>query len=163
MEKSGCASNQTVHKSSLIWWAYTLCRVKYILTILVITVMGAYPQGLNDSANVRFLQRLSIIFGFRRDCPWSLASCRDYRPRKMASCRDCPRDSASCRDSRPEAKSHGQSLQEAIYQAEQSRQEARDRRQSRWEPTMTDSHCRKSKFADSSLPCATITHYKMDR
>ena len=26
-------------------------------------------QGINESANFRFLQRLSIIFGFRRDCP----------------------------------------------------------------------------------------------
>ena len=71
-------------------------------------------QGKNESANLRFLQRLSVIFGFHRDCPWPPASCRDYRPRKMASCRDCPCDSASCRDSRQEAKSHGQSLQEAI-------------------------------------------------
>ena len=35
------------------------------------------PQGINDSANFRFLQRLSVIFGFRSDCPESLASCRD--------------------------------------------------------------------------------------
>ena len=32
-------------------------------------------QGINESANFRFLQRLSVIFGFRRDCPRSLASC----------------------------------------------------------------------------------------
>ena len=25
-------------------------------------------QGINESANFRFLQRLSVIFGFRRDC-----------------------------------------------------------------------------------------------
>ena len=57
------------------------------------------PQGINKSANFRFMQRLFVIFGFRRDCPWSPASCRDYRPRKMSSCSDCPCDSASCRDS----------------------------------------------------------------
>ena len=28
-----------------------------------------YTQGINESANFRFLQRLSVIFGFRRDCP----------------------------------------------------------------------------------------------
>ena len=28
-------------------------------------------QGINESTNVRFLQRLSVIYGFRRDCPWS--------------------------------------------------------------------------------------------
>ena len=39
-------------------------------------------QGINRSANFRFLQRLAVIFGFRRDCPRSPASCRDYRPRK---------------------------------------------------------------------------------
>ena len=62
---------------------------------------AASSQGINESANFRFLQRLSVIFSFRRDCPWCLASCRDYRPRKMASCRDCPCDSASCRDCPP--------------------------------------------------------------
>ena len=96
------------------------------------------PQGISESANFRFLQRLSVIFGFRRDCPRSLASCRDYRPRKMASCRDCPCDSASCRESRHEPKSHGQSPQEAIYQAQQSRQEARCRGQSRRKPNNYD-------------------------
>ena len=30
-------------------------------------------QGINDSAILRFLQRLSVIFGFHRDCLWSLA------------------------------------------------------------------------------------------
>ena len=75
-------------------------------------------QGLNESPNFRFLQRLSIIFGFRWDRPWSLASCRDFCPRKMASCRDCPCDSASCWESWQEAKSHRQSLQEAISQAQ---------------------------------------------
>ena len=86
----------------------------------------ALTQGINESANFRFLQRLFVIFGLRRDCPFSLASCRDYRPRKKASCRDCPCDSASCRESRQEAESHGQSLQEANNQAQQSRQEAGD-------------------------------------
>ena len=31
-------------------------------------------QVINESANFRFLQRLSVIFGFRRDCPRSVAS-----------------------------------------------------------------------------------------
>ena len=26
-------------------------------------------QAINESATFRFLQRLSVIFGFRRDCP----------------------------------------------------------------------------------------------
>ena len=26
-------------------------------------------QGINKCANLRLLQRLSVIFGFRRDCP----------------------------------------------------------------------------------------------
>ena len=82
-------------------------------------------QGTNRSANFRFLQRLAVIFGFRRDCPRSPASCRDYRPRKMASCGDF-----TCISARQEAKSNRQSLQEAIYRAQQSRQEARDRGQS---------------------------------
>ena len=110
-------------------------------------------QGMNQSTNFRFLQRLSIIFGSRRDCLWSLVSCQDYRPWKMASCRDCLCDSASCWDSRQEAKSHGQSLQEAIRQALQSRQEVRDRGQSPRKPNMMDSLCRKWKSADSFIPC----------
>ena len=52
--------------------------------------MVIYITGINETANFRFLQRLSVIFGLGRDCPRSFASCRDYRPRKMASCRDCP-------------------------------------------------------------------------
>ena len=83
-------------------------------------VILASTQGIIGSANFRFLQRLSVIFGFHRDCPRTLASCRDYCPRKMASCRDCPRDSASCREPRQEAESHGQSLQEAIYHVQKS-------------------------------------------
>ena len=114
------------------------------------------PQGINVSDNFCFLQRLSVIFDFRRYCPWSLASCRDYRPRKMASYRDCPCDSASCRDSRQEAELHGQSLQEAFYQAQQSRQEARNHGQSRRTPNMTDSLCRKRKLADSFIPCELL-------
>ena len=27
-----------------------------------------YSQGINESANFRFLQRLSVIFGFHGDC-----------------------------------------------------------------------------------------------
>ena len=56
-------------------------------------------QGINELANFHFLQRLSVIFGFHRDCLRSLASCRDYCPRKLGSYRDCLCDSASCRDS----------------------------------------------------------------
>ena len=115
-----------------------------------------WSQSINESTNFRFLHRLSVIFGFRRDCPWSLASCRDYHPLKIASCRDCPCDSASCRDSRQEAKSHGQSLQEAIFQAQQSRQGTRERGQSRRKPDMTDSLCRKRKLADWFIPCVDI-------
>ena len=96
-------------------------------------------QDINGSANFHFLHRLSIIFGFRRNCPSSLAS---SRPGKMASCRDCPCDS------------HGQSLQKAIYQAQQSRQKARGRGQSGRQPNMTDSLCRKQKLADLFIPYA---------
>ena len=77
----------------------------------------------------------------------------------MASCRDCPCDSTPCRDFRQEAESHGESLQEAIYQAQQSLQEARDHEQSRRKPNMTDSLCRKRKFADSFIPCVPRTSY----
>ena len=39
-------------------------------------VLGFYCMsiitGYKESANFRFLQRLPVIFGFRRDCPWSL-------------------------------------------------------------------------------------------
>ena len=112
-----------------------------------------FSQGLHKGGNFRFLQRLSILFGFPLDCPGSLASCRDYYPREMASCRDCPCDSASCRDSQQEAKSHIQSLQEIIYQAQQSRQEPRDCRQSWQKPNiMTDSLCRKRKLAYLFIP-----------
>ena len=110
-------------------------------------------QSIIESAKFRFLQRLSVIFGFRRDCPWSLASCQHYRPRKLASCRDCPCDSASCRESQQEAESHGQSLQESIYQVQQSRQEARDQGQSQQKPNMMDSFRRKCKLADWFIPC----------
>ena len=72
-------------------------------------------QSINESANFRFLQRLSVIFGFHRDCPRSLASCRDCCAWEIASCRDCPCVLASCRDPRQEAESHEQSLQEAIF------------------------------------------------
>ena len=110
-------------------------------------------QGINESANFRFLQRLSVIFDFSRDCLWSLASCQDYHPRKMASCRDCPCDSASCRESQQEAEPHRQSLQEAISQAQLSRQEARDHGQSWGKPNMTDSLFRKRILADLFIPC----------
>ena len=124
-------------------------------------------QGIIDSAYFRFLQRLYIIFGFRRDCPRTFASCRGYCPRKMASsrdcprdsascrgCRDCPRDSASCREPQQEAESRGQSLQEAIYHVQKSWQEARDRGQSQRKPNMMYSLCRMRKLAESIIPCA---------
>ena len=117
-------------------------------------ICRACTQGIKESANFRFLQRLSIIFGLRVDCLRSLASCRDYHPWKMASCRDCPCDSASCWDTWQEAKSHGQSLQEGVNQVQQPRQEARDHGQSWRKPNMTDSLCRKRKLADSFIPCA---------
>ena len=117
---------------------------------------GVLSQGINKSAYFPFLQRLSVIFGFRRDCLRSLASCQDYRPWKMASCRHCLCDSASCWDSQKEAESYGWSLQEAIYQAQRSQQEVRDCGQSRRKPNMKDSLCRKSKLADSFIPCVYI-------
>ena len=42
------------------------------MTISVVMVEGTRrfaSQGINESANFRFLQRQSVIFGFRRDCP----------------------------------------------------------------------------------------------
>ena len=119
-------------------------------------LLSSRSQSINESANFCFLQSLSVIFGIHRDCPWSPASCRDYRPRTMASCRDCPCDSASCQDSRQ---------QEAIYQAQESLQEARDCGQSRQKPNMADSLCRKKKLADSFIPCVdkgfkTLEHQK---
>ena len=42
-------------------------------------ICRACTQGIKESANFRFLQRLSVIFGLRADCPQSLASCGDYR------------------------------------------------------------------------------------
>ena len=45
-------------------------------------------QSINESACFRFLQRLSFIFGFRRDCPRSLASCRDCCAWEIVSRRD---------------------------------------------------------------------------
>lgn len=66
---------------------------------------------------VRFLLRLSIIFGVCSDCPPSLASFQGFHQWKLASFRDCPSDSAS--------ESPGQSPQEAFYHA-QTRQGARD-------------------------------------
>ena len=89
--------------------------VKFAIAYINFKPCVHLTQGVNESANFRFLQRFSVIFGFHRDGPRSVASCRNYHPRKMAFCRDCLCDSASCRDSRQEAKSHEQSLQEAIY------------------------------------------------
>ena len=130
--------------SSFFNWPFQGC-------ISVVT----YSQGINESANFRFLQRL----------PSYLASAETVRDLLLPAettvhdkwlPADCPCDSASCRESRQEAKSHGQSLQEAIYQAQQSRQEARDRGQSRRKPNITYSLCRKRKLSDSFIPCVTI-------
>ena len=49
--------NQSVHPNSPQW--------------------ASFSQGINQSASFRFLPRLSVIFGFRRDCPLSLTFCRD--------------------------------------------------------------------------------------
>ena len=155
-QKLICLDHQCPRKSSehVLLFVNHKEKQHVFATIPVILIwLQCISQGINESANFRFLQRLSVIFVFRRDCPWSLASCQDYRPRKMASCRDSPCDSASCRDSRQEAKSHWQSLQEAIFQAQQSWQEARECGQSQRKPNMTDSLCRKRKLADSFILC----------
>ena len=143
------------HTWRLCTGSYTPRPITYVILERYLR-HSSYTQGINESANFRFLQRLSVIFGFRWVCPWSPASCRDYCPRKTASCRDCPCDSASCRDSRQEAKSHGQSLQEAIYRAQQSRQEARDRGQSQRKPNITDSLCRKRKIETRLNPVVYV-------
>ena len=106
------------------------------------------PQGINESANFRFLQRLSVIFGFRRDCPRSLASCRDCCTWKIASCRDYLCDSASCRESRQEAESHGQSQQVVIFV-----DGSLGRKQEITDSLGGSSLCRKRKLADSFTPC----------
>ena len=65
-----------------------------------------------------FLPRLSVLFGFCQDCPWSLASCQKYCLRKMTFSWVCLCDFASCREPREprqEAESGGQTQQEAIY------------------------------------------------
>ena len=72
-------------------------------------------QSIKESANLRFLQKLSITFGFRRDCRHLLLPVETVCVWYIASCRDCPCDLASCRESRQEAESHGQSLQKAIF------------------------------------------------
>ena len=38
------------------------------LSVLTRMSNSVVPQGINESANFRFLQRLSVIFGFRREC-----------------------------------------------------------------------------------------------
>ena len=40
-----------------------------LLPIGLFKVFDASPQGINEAAIFRFLQRLSVIFGFCRDCP----------------------------------------------------------------------------------------------
>ena len=99
-------------------------------------------QGINASANFGFLQRLSVIFGFGWDCLWFLASCRDYYPRKMSSCRDCPRSKITG------TVSAGSYLPSTTGSKKSG--------QSPWKPNMTDSLCRKRKLADSFIPCDLI-------
>ena len=96
-----CPGKQKRHHKSYFPLSKSQKNMEALCTIF------ACSHGIIDSANFRFLQRLYIIFGFCRDCPRTLASCRDYCPRKLASCRDCPHDSASCREPRQEAESHG--------------------------------------------------------
>ena len=74
-----------------ILWTVLFMRLVPFVSSLTLT------QGIKESANFRFLQGLSVIFGFRRDCPRFLASCRDCCAWKIASYRDCPCDLASCR------------------------------------------------------------------
>ena len=111
-----------LNKTCIYWFMGKLChQIKncyqniFLEADSNIRETAAFPQGINESANFRFLQRLSVIFGFRQDCPWSLASCGDCCGWKIASCRDCLCDLASCRESQQEAESYGHSLQEAIF------------------------------------------------
>ena len=64
---------------------HNLLHITWLSNSLSPSLNATYSHGINKSANVRFPQRLSVIFGFRRD----------YPPWKMASCRDCPCDLAS--------------------------------------------------------------------
>ena len=73
------------------------CRHIFEILYEVLLPFSTSTQGINESANFRFLQRLSVIFGFRPDCPLSFGSCQDCCAWEIASCRDCPCDLASCR------------------------------------------------------------------
>ena len=64
---------------------HNLLHITWLSNSLSPSLNATYSHGINKSTNFRFPQRLSVIFGFRRD----------YPPRKMASCRDCPCDLAS--------------------------------------------------------------------
>ena len=144
---------------SYITWVYFNSFLAIIIVRLFLfqcrknNFKSPLSQGINESANFRFLQRLSVILASAETVRDLLLPAETTVHEKMASCRDSPCDSVSCRDSRQEAESHEQSLQEAIYQAQQSRQEARDRGQSRRKPNMTDSLCKERKLADSFIPC----------
>ena len=85
------------------------------------------PQGINESANSLPAETVRHIWLPPR---MSVISCFLPRPAET-------------------------SVHEKWLPAEtqQSRQEARDRGQSRRKPNMTDSLCRKSKLADSFIPC----------
>ena len=65
--------------------AETVCQI-WLLSIL--SMISCFLQRLLSPKN-GFLLRQSVIFGFYQDCPWSLASCRDYCPQRMASHWDC--------------------------------------------------------------------------
>ena len=81
-------------KGCIITDIYHLIIISWYDPVLHKTIR--WPQGINKSANFRFLQRLYVIFGFRWDCPQSLASCRDGCAWEIAFCRDSPCDLASC-------------------------------------------------------------------
>ena len=62
-------------------------------------------QSVCLSTTFRFLQRLSVIFGFCQDCLLFLTSFQDFHLWKMAYCRHCLCNSASCQESQQEAES----------------------------------------------------------
>ena len=69
-----------------------------------LSMISCFLQRLLSPKN-GFPLRRSAIFGFYQDCPWSLASCRDYCPQRMASCWDWTLNCASYRMSQQEAQS----------------------------------------------------------
>ena len=94
---------------------------------LLMSLFFLTPQGKNESADIRFLLRLSAI------------SC--FLPGLPSAKNGFLRDSASCRATR----------QEAIYRPQQSRNEIRNLGKPRRKPSMTVSLARKRKLANVSL------------